>query len=93
MAHFGRSLRVSIQPLTLGLSSITQFLLHSWEYFTTLDYEWSIIRGRRPYRRTIWVCEYMRLTSVSSATPVPGLIIRLVFNRFTPLRDFPPFGP
>ena len=27
----------------------------SWEFFTTLDYEWSIIQGRRPYRWTIWV--------------------------------------
>ena len=28
----------------------------SWEFITTLDYEWSVIRGRRPYRWTIWVC-------------------------------------
>lgn len=28
----------------------------SWEYITTLDYEWDFIRGRRPYRWTIWVC-------------------------------------
>jgi hypothetical protein len=28
----------------------------SWEFFTTLDYEWSVIRGRRPYWWTIWVC-------------------------------------
>jgi hypothetical protein len=27
----------------------------SWEYFTTLDYEFDIIRGRRPCRRTTWV--------------------------------------
>ena len=33
--------------LTLSISS--------WEFFTTLDYEWSIIRGHRPYRWTIWV--------------------------------------
>ncbi|KAI0001532.1 hypothetical protein BJV74DRAFT_73961 [Russula compacta] len=24
-----------------------------WEFFTTLDYEWSVIRGHRPYRWTI----------------------------------------
>ena len=24
----------------------------------TLDYEWSVIRGRRPYRWTIWVCDH-----------------------------------
>jgi hypothetical protein len=27
----------------------------SWEFFTTLDYEWGVIRGRLPYRWTIWV--------------------------------------
>ena len=30
-------------------------LASSWEFVTTLDYEWSAIRGRRPYRWTIWV--------------------------------------
>jgi hypothetical protein len=33
----------------------TQSFLSSWEYFTTLDYEWRVIRGRLPYRWTIWV--------------------------------------
>ena len=27
-----------------------------WEFFTTLDYEWDVFRGRRPCRWTIWVC-------------------------------------
>ena len=31
------------------------FQPRSWEYFTTLDYEWSVLRGRQPYRWTIWV--------------------------------------
>jgi hypothetical protein len=26
-----------------------------WEFFVTLEYELSIIRGHRPYRWTIWV--------------------------------------
>jgi len=26
-----------------------------WEFITTLDYEWNVIRGRQPYRWTIWV--------------------------------------
>ena len=30
-------------------------LAPSWEFFTNLDYEFDIIRGRRPYRWTIWV--------------------------------------
>jgi hypothetical protein len=36
---------------------VTQFnpSCSSWEYFTTLDYEWRVIRGRLPYRWTIWV--------------------------------------
>jgi hypothetical protein len=34
---------------------MTQLSISSWEFFTTLDYEWSVIRGRRPYRWTIWV--------------------------------------
>ena len=33
----------------------TQPSLSSWEFFTTLDYEWRVIRGRLPYRWTIWV--------------------------------------
>ena len=28
----------------------------SWEFFSTLDYEWDVIRGRRPYRWTVLVC-------------------------------------
>lgn len=28
----------------------------SWEFLTTLDYEWRVIRGRLPYLWTIWVC-------------------------------------
>ena len=30
-------------------------LIFSWEFVTTLDYEWSVIRGHRPFRWTIWV--------------------------------------
>ena len=30
-------------------------LISSWEFVTTLDYEWSIIRRHRPFRWTIWV--------------------------------------
>ena len=39
----------------------------SWEYFTTLEYEWSVLRGHRPYRWTIWVRRYMR----SPSFPLP----------------------
>ena len=30
-------------------------LISSWEFVTTLDYEWSAIRRHRPFRWTIWV--------------------------------------
>jgi hypothetical protein len=34
---------------------IIRRFISSWEFVTTLDYEWSVIRGRRPYVWTIWV--------------------------------------
>lgn len=33
----------------------TQSWMCSWEFFTTLEYEWRVIRGHIPYRWTIWV--------------------------------------
>jgi len=68
-------------------------LTHSWEYVTTLEYEWDVIRGRRPYRWTIWVRRYMRFNLVYSATPGSrtDLFVQLA-NRFTPLREFLPFS-
>jgi hypothetical protein len=30
-------------------------LISSWEFVSTLDYEWSVIRGHRPFGWTIWV--------------------------------------
>jgi len=38
--------------------------LFIWEFVTTLDYEWSVIRGSRPYRWTIWVYSYTRLSTL-----------------------------
>ena len=40
----------------------------SWEFVTTLDYEWSVIRGQRPYRWTIWV----RVFLLGFCGPGPG---------------------
>jgi hypothetical protein len=42
---------ISLQVLSYQLN----LPLLSWEFFTTLDFEWSVIRGNRPYRWTIWV--------------------------------------
>ncbi|KAH9957061.1 hypothetical protein BGW80DRAFT_231287 [Lactifluus volemus] len=38
--------------------------LFLWELFITLDLEWSVIRGRRPYRWTIWVYSMARITTL-----------------------------
>ncbi|KAH9958768.1 hypothetical protein BC827DRAFT_1269363 [Russula dissimulans] len=38
--------------------------LYFWEFFTTLDYEWSVIRGSRPYRWTIWVYSCARVATL-----------------------------
>lgn len=51
--------------------SLTQSSPSSWEYFTTLEYEWKIIRRRLPYRWTIWVRNDRRFTLVQSAVPRP----------------------
>lgn len=47
----------------------TQSSLSSWEYFTTLDYEWMVIRRRLPYRRTIWVRSDRPFALVQSTVP------------------------
>ena len=49
---------------------------HSWEFVTTLEYEWDIIRGRIPYQWTIWVRNNLlfALISCSQAGLSPGLI-------------------
>jgi len=40
--------------------------LYIWEFFATLDYEWSVIRGRRPYRWTIWIYSLARVAALGS---------------------------
>ncbi|KAF8261249.1 hypothetical protein EI94DRAFT_821028 [Lactarius quietus] len=35
-----------------------------WEFCITLNYEWSVIRGHRPYRRTIWVYSLTRMCTL-----------------------------
>ena len=32
----------------------------SWEFVTTLNFEWEFIRGHRRYPWTIWVCGLFR---------------------------------
>ncbi|KAI0287060.1 hypothetical protein BC826DRAFT_77286 [Russula brevipes] len=35
--------------------------LYVWEFLTTLSYEWSVIRRRRPYRWPIWIYSLTRM--------------------------------
>ena len=46
--------------------SCTSIRTSSWEYVTTLEFEWDVIRGRRSYRWTIWVCSDRRLFACRS---------------------------
>lgn len=38
--------------------------LYIWEFVSTLDYEWSVIRRRRPHPWTIWVYFTTRITAL-----------------------------
>jgi hypothetical protein len=60
-------------------------LISSWEFVTTLDYEWSVIRGHRPYRWTIWV-RINALPLFSFFARVRALESFIPFGRCTPLR-------
>jgi len=52
-----------------------------WEFFTTLDYEWSVIRGRRPYRWTIWIYSLTRVAGLMSVIlNLVGMSVSTPFN-------------
>ncbi|KAH9969980.1 hypothetical protein BGW80DRAFT_1562420 [Lactifluus volemus] len=66
-----------------------------WEFFTTLDFEWSVIRGSRPYRWTIWIYSLTRIATLIAVildiveldiyTPINCLlwiIFELIFSYF-----------
>ncbi|KAH9974583.1 hypothetical protein BGW80DRAFT_1559611 [Lactifluus volemus] len=51
-----------------------------WEFFTTLDFEWSVIRGNRPYRWTIWLYSLTRIATLMA------VILDIVgFDVYTPI--------
>jgi len=52
--------------------SSTMSGLYIWKFFTHLDYEWSVIKGCRPYRWTIWIYSTVRLATLMA------VIIQLV---------------
>jgi len=47
--------------------------LYIWEFVTTLEYEWDIIRGRLSYQWTIWIYSLTRVSALSGV--ILGLII------------------
>ncbi|KAF8487444.1 hypothetical protein DFH94DRAFT_27586 [Russula ochroleuca] len=49
----------------LGVMNFWHFVdgIFIWEFFTTLDYEWEVIRGKRPYRWTIWIYSSTRVVT------------------------------
>lgn len=47
--------------------------MYSWEFFTTLGYEWRVIQDRSRYRWTIWVSTSLGY-SLSRRNPKPRLI-------------------
>jgi len=57
LSRLGRPLHVSMRTPTLTAYPIiiNRLSASRWEFVTTLDYEWSVIRRRRPYRWTIGV--------------------------------------
>jgi hypothetical protein len=60
--HVVGGLYMCVYPVALQTGSLITCCVYrstprpSWEFITTLDYEWSVIQGRRRYRWTIWVC-------------------------------------
>ncbi|KAH9954853.1 hypothetical protein BC827DRAFT_921768 [Russula dissimulans] len=58
----------------------TVYGLYIWEFFTTLDYEWSVIRRHRPYRWTIWLYSLTRV-----ATLVSAIIVIVGFDTSRPI--------
>jgi len=40
--------------------------LYIWEFIINLGYEWSVIRGRRPYRWTIWLYSFTRVATLAA---------------------------
>jgi len=41
--------------------------LYIWEFAIALGYEWSILWGRRPYLRTIWIYLFTRVATLTTA--------------------------
>jgi len=68
--------------LTAAVSNLWHTVcgLYIWEYFTTLEYEWSIIWGRRPYRWTIWIYSLARVFALLTV-----VLVFVILDATTPL--------
>ncbi|KAH9964960.1 hypothetical protein BC827DRAFT_1374802 [Russula dissimulans] len=53
--------------------------LYFWEFFSTLDYEWSAIRGRRPWRWTMWVYSLTRVSALLAT-----ILLMVCINKESP---------
>ena len=56
------------ESLRFPACDISYLLTRSWEFFTTLDYEWMVFRGHIRYRWTIWVRDDHQFAVISSYT-------------------------
>ncbi|KAF8494728.1 hypothetical protein F5888DRAFT_1805461 [Russula emetica] len=55
--------------------------LYIWEFIITLDYEWRVIRGRLPYRWTIWVYSLTRVAGlVGAILCIVGMDVTIPLN-------------
>ncbi|KAN0141805.1 hypothetical protein V8E53_000267 [Lactarius tabidus] len=51
-----------------------------WEFLGSLHYEWSVIRGHRPYRWTIWIYSMTRV-----CTLIAAILNMLAFDSSSPI--------
>ncbi|KAH9962338.1 hypothetical protein BC827DRAFT_1197694 [Russula dissimulans] len=79
MTKFRDPAKLEIDFLTVAKLCHTVDGLYIWEFVTHLYYEWSVIRGQRPYRRTIWIYSMNRFAALMA------VIINLtIMNLTTP---------
>ncbi|KAN0125613.1 hypothetical protein V8E52_000820 [Russula decolorans] len=72
---------------TLAVSNIWHVVagLYFWEFVTTFDYEWSVIRRHRPYRWSIWIYSTTRIaTVIGLILAIYGLDVSTPYNCHDP---------
>jgi hypothetical protein len=90
VAHPGRSLHVRLSGSAAApasschsMSRVThnRILAYSWEFVTTLEFEWAVIQGRLQYRWTFWVRNNILFALVSCSRV--RLSLRLICSFIT----------